>query len=258
MADNLVAEELRPIEISAVFGIAFALIRSHPLIVFGLSLLIGALPTRLLYYAAAIAPPLSTTRDLLGLTPFLGGMLLQTIVAGTLVGTALLAHQGNGTGPGAGLRAGLRRSIPLILVACLYTLGCLIGLCALLVPFLFLAVRWWVVGPVVVAEDIGVSAAFGRSSELTKGTRLRILALLFITSLVQGFFSSVIILLFLPLVGLSAMAEDFTTDPAATAIKALAETISYGFIASIQCALYIELKQRRDGPMTDQLRDIFA
>lgn len=258
MADNLALEELPPLEIGTTFSNAFTLIGSHPLIVFGLSLILGALPTRLLYYAAAApaSQPLAVAGGKL-LAP-LGSMAIQDIVSGMLVGTALIVAQGDKAAPVSALRPGLQRLVPLILVAFLYTLGCFIGLCALIVPFFFLWIRWSVVGPVVVAENIGVSAAFGRSSELTKGSRLRILGLLIIATLIQSVFAALIMLLGLPLAGLSTHAASLATNPASIAVQAVMETLVVGFTASIQCALYIELKQRCDGPLADQLSEIFA
>jgi hypothetical protein len=258
MADNLAAEELRPFEIGTTLSTAFTLMGSYPLIVFGVSLILGALPTRLLAYAAS-GPTSQTLAAASGkLLPSLGEMVLQIIVGGMLTGTALIVAQGDKADAVEALRPGVHRLIPLILVGFLYTLGCVIGLCALLVPFFFLWIRWSVVGSVVVAEDIGISAAFGRSSELTNGSRLRILGLLILSGLIQGLFAVLITLLVMPLAGLSTQAADLAANPAAITVQALMETLIIGFTGSVQCALYIELKQRRDGPLTDQLSAIFA
>jgi hypothetical protein len=256
MVDSVAAEEPRPLEIGTTFSNAFTLIGSHPLIVFGVSLILGALPTRLLAWATSV--PASQTFAGAKLLPSLGAMVIQIIVGGMLTGAALIVAQGDKPDPAAALRPGLQRLIPLILVGLLYTVGCVIGLCALIVPFFFLWIRWSVVGQIVVAENIGVSAAFGRSSELTKGSRLRILGLLLLAGLIQGLFAVLITLLVMPLAGLSADAVNLAADPAAVAVQALMETLVIGFTAAVQCALYVELKQRLDGPLTYQLSEIFA
>jgi hypothetical protein len=258
MADTIATEELKPLEIGTVFSSAFSLMGSHPLTAFGISFILGALPTRLLAYATSVSATQTPTAVAANLFHWLGSMVVQVIVGGMLTGTALIVAHGDKAESTAGLRRGLQRMAALISVGLLYALGCLIGISALVIPFFFLWIRWSVVGQVVVAEDIGISAAFGRSSELTKGCRLGILGLLLLAGLIQSLFGMLITLLIMPLAGLSHDAVNLATDPGAVAGQAAMETLAYGFAAAIQCALYVELKQRHAGPIADRLSTIFA
>jgi hypothetical protein len=50
---------------------------------------------------------------------------------------------------------------------------------------------------------------------------------------------------------------DLSRTPAVLAVSAIGTTISSAFGAAVQCALYLELRARKDGP-SGQLGAIFA
>lgn len=76
------------------------------------------------------------------------------------------------------LDQGLSRLGTVWLTGLLAGLGTALGICALVVPGLILASRWWVAVPVAVIEAPGAANALSRSSELTAGNRWRTFALL--------------------------------------------------------------------------------
>jgi uncharacterized membrane protein len=69
----------------------------------------------------------------------------------------------------AALRDGVRYFFPLLIVALLTTIGIGLGLMVLIAPGLYLAVRWIVATPAVVAEDLGPTAARGAAASSPKG-----------------------------------------------------------------------------------------
>jgi len=129
---------------------------------------------------------------------------------------------------------------------------------ALLVPYFFVATRWSVVGAVVASEEVGINAAFGRSSDLTDGVRLRILGLLMVSGVAQILLFALFVALLVPITGVAVALQDFTLQPAAFAMRLLWETLTIGFSAVLQCALYVALRERREGPVTSHLSEIFA
>jgi len=66
-----------------------------------------------------------------------------------------------------GFRA--NRVLALLGVGILTTLGIVAGAVLLIIPGIFLAVRWALAAPILIAEDVGVTAAIGRSWQETEG-----------------------------------------------------------------------------------------
>jgi hypothetical protein len=74
--------------------------------------------------------------------------------------------------------------LPLIVAGFLAGLGIGIGFILLIVPGLFLATIWAVIGPAIVVERIGAIEAFRRSSHLTKGDRWPVFGVIVITFII--------------------------------------------------------------------------
>jgi glycerophosphoryl diester phosphodiesterase family protein len=85
-----------------------------------------------------------------------------------------------------------------------------LGAAAVIIAAIYLAVRWAVAYPALVVERIGLRAALRRSSELTRGRRLKVALTLFVvavvTSLVAGLTLSVA-------VALTGMVLDISSAP---------------------------------------------
>ncbi len=241
---------MRSLEAGHAIGRAFALIQRFPLQVFGVALLAGAVPTRALYYGISL-------QQARGLPDFAGtfegifvSLLLQTIVAGLLVSSAISGEPGLGTGP--------RRLPRLFLAGLLNAIGSIVAMICLLFPYFFLLTRWSVVGAVTASEDIGISTAFGRSSELTEGARLRIFGLLITSGVCQMLLLVLGMVVLIPVTGATAATQDFSWQPAAFAMRLVLETLMFALSGALQCALYVALRERRDGPFADRLSEIFA
>ena len=242
--------ENRPFDIGCTIGRAFALIGRYPIKVMGLALLIGAGPTRALYYVLSTDQPTRGSIILHSLAEIIAALLIQTVLAGLLIGSA--TRQDAGIGPGA------RRLPSLIGAGLLNGIGSVIAMICLLIPYLFVLTRWSVVGAVLGNENRGISEAFGRSSELTEGVRWRIFGLILLSAVGQALLLMVGMLLVTPFTGTLVAGQEFTLNPFALTMRLAIETCTIGFGAALQCALYVALRERRDGPKTDQLTEIFA
>lgn len=144
----------------------------------------------------------STNLARMGMTPaggilpgggwnFISMMVIQTVVylivayllqAALVYGT--IAYL-NDERPGFGqcLSSAMKSVLPLIVIAILSGVGMMLGAMLLLVPGFILAMMWFVVVPVRMVENTGISESFGRSRALTKGYRGKIF-LLFLMYLV--------------------------------------------------------------------------
>jgi len=242
--------EARPLEIGGVFRRAFAMIGQFPLKIFGVAFAFGGLPTRLIYYAVSVQTAHGWPRSLVNFETAFLSEVCETIAAGLLIGSFIRNE--------TGITSGLRRLPQLVAVGLLKALGCMLAAAVLLIPYFFVATRWSVVGAVVVNEDTGINAAFGRSSELTEGVRLGIFGLLILTGVGQMLLFILSVALLAPITGVAVAMQDFTLQPAVLSVQLLLETLTTGFIAALQCALYAALRERRDGPMTGHLSEIFA
>jgi len=76
--------------------------------------------------------------------------------------------------------------VALIVAGILAALGIFVGLLLLIVPGLYLLVRWSVVGPVIVLERLDAGASFSRSANLVRGHGWRIFWLLVVVGLLGG------------------------------------------------------------------------
>ena len=242
--------ENRKLELGSTIGSAFALIRDFPIKVIGLAFVLGAVPTRALYYGLSGVTNDAGSTVLTSVAVLFVGLVIQVVLAGLLVGSA--------TQQEAGIGSGLHRLPQLIVGGLLNALGSCIALMCLLIPYLFVLTRWSVVGAVLANEDRGISEAFGRSSELTEGVRLRIFGLIVLSGIGQILFVTIGLLLVAPVTGMATALQDFSSNPVALAMQTFVKTCTIGFAAALQCALYVALRESREGPMSDRLTEIFA
>jgi hypothetical protein len=238
------------LDVGVTIGRAFALIGQYPIKIFGVALIAGAIPLRMTDYAMSGHTAQGIPAGINALPTFLVSIIIHTVVAGLLIGST--------TGRDAGIGSGMRRLPQLFAAGLLAAAGSIIALLCLLVPYLFLITRWSVVGPVVASENISVNQAFGRSSQLSEDARLRILGILVLAGVGESLLLMASMLLLAPFLGVEAAVQEFSLQPAALTMRILIQTLTIGFTGALHCALYVQLRERREGPLTDQLAEIFA
>lgn len=208
-----------------------------------------------------------------------------TLVAGTILQTALTrasirSLSGRRPGLGDSLAIGIRLFIPVLIIAVLMWLGLilaaavviiplafLIGISAMaigplaavlgivvpflaLVPIVYLYLVWCIAIPAFVSEKIGIFDAFGRSRELTKGSRLRIFVVLLVLAVATWTLSFGI--------GMVAAAALAAAPLAVVAITALVTALSSMASTAIHASIYFELRETREGATAGDLEAIFA
>lgn len=185
---------------------------------------------------------------LLGSVGYAGGM------AGYLAQTT-----GKPMGFGQSLGIGITRMLPVTLLFVLWMFAVILGSILLLVPGLMLMTIWSVAVPAMVNERIGPFAAFGRSRELTSGSRWMI----FLTLVV------ILLLVYVPItvfggvvagmVGLSGLTR-MSQGAISPAILVSGTLIGWGVSMILNAglaSLYVETVEAKGGEVSETLAEVF-
>lgn len=130
---------------------------------------------------SGVSPTASPVWALLSLV----ALLPQTMFQGALLRLAIADLRGETVTATDALAVGRERLWPLLAVGVLAGVGIGLGLLLFIVPGVILACIWVAVGPAVVEERRGIGEAFGRSAELTRGSRLNVFGVLVVLFLVE-------------------------------------------------------------------------
>ncbi|MBC2666165.1 hypothetical protein H7F51_11615 [Novosphingobium flavum] len=158
------------------------------------------------------------------------------------------------------LRTGIYKALPVFALMLLWALGVWVGMILLIVPGLILMTMWSVSLPSLVSGDSGVIGSFGRSRELTKGSRWKIFALILL-------FAVVYYVLYFTLMGAvvsgvrpgelsAAMAASMS--PAMLAGSLILTTVMLFLFPALLTSIYLETTRGRAGSMGEPLEEVFA
>lgn len=224
--------QLRPLDFGEILDGAFTLYRRHFFVLFATTLIpfvpMGVLSGRWLSTAAVFDPAAAAPMTALSALTGIVGMVATMFILGALSYQLSEAYSGGPVTVGAGLRRGLRALLPLMGAAILAGFGIVLlgsvltvlvvtvaagagvppmvlaplGLIATFVIFIFATAALFGVGPVVVVERKGPWGALKRSWQLSRGGRLRILAVLIVGWIVT----------YLPVIGVTFVASGLGAD----------------------------------------------
>ncbi len=167
--------------------------------------------------------------------------LLDSLVVGGLI-SALYVHALRTIGAGAKPRVaqvvkeGVRVFPTVVAAQIIATLGIGLGL-LLILPGIYLAIRWAVVAQAAAIENENWVEALKRSGELTAGNLLHVLGVLFVSGLIAVTVTNAAI----ALVGTRKTAE-------AIGVGIVVETIARSFVSLTTAILFFDLLARRDAP----------
>jgi hypothetical protein len=157
------------------------------------------------------------------------------------------AYLGERADAGTSLRYGLSRLLPLIVAYFAVSICVGTGLVLLLVPGIFLAVKWSMTFPAIVAERAGAFAAMRRSWELTQGHWWRTFGTLLVVVLISFVLSVAILVAFGAAVATSDSISELAFAVLLTAVTIIVLAILYPLTASIVTVLYYDLRVRGEG-----------
>ena len=191
-------------DLGAILDDSFALYRRNWRTLLLVALVV-VVPVHLLVYGVGLGwlwegyPPDEEAADLGDVGEQLAGIAAQLLVVTPLV-TAMAVHavraagEGRRAGAGETLRAGFDVFGRLFLAVVLVALGVALGLIALIVPGIYLAVRWVAVPQAVVVEGKEGADALRRSWELTRGKGWFAFFVLLVANLLVGVLAALVLL----------------------------------------------------------------
>ena len=254
--------------VGRVFQRAFSAIRLNPVVILGLALIVGALPNLIMTYLfvqmglvtsteAVRIGAISPTRIIwVSLLSGLIIMVIAALVQGSLTRAVVTANEGRRASFGESLGTGLEVILPLIGLSILFSIGIMFGFVLLIVPGVILMLMWSVAVPSLVVERQGVFKALGRSADLTKGARWKILGLFLVLAVIYWLLSIVLGLVGVKMYGAANAAGGLTVgNLLGSAVLGLVFNVLWG---TIQPSLYLELRQAKEGSSAEALAEVFA
>ena len=267
MASAVPATGDRQLVVGRVFERAFGAVRTNPVVILGLALVVGAIPNLLMTYlfvrGGAMSPESLATGAITPrafaaavLVSTIASMVIGALVQGALTRATISAAEGNQVSFGDSLATSLRVLLPLIVLALVSALGVGLGMLLLIVPGIILALMWSVAVPVLVTERKGIFESLGRSRQLTQGAKGRILGIFIVVFIAYGIVSAI-----LGVVGLASFsAANAQSGLTATNLigTVIAGTLLNAAWGTIQPSLYVELRQWKEGTSVEALEEVFA
>lgn len=223
---------------------------------FGVALLFGGLPTLLMQYFMLSAAQTTDPAAMFSLANggVLAGSFIVTAIGGALLQAALVRStifylSGRDADAGGSALAALMLVLPIIGVEICSSVLIGVGFLLLIVPGLMINCALLVVVPALVEERMGVFASITRSRDLTRGSRWQVF----------------VVVIFLWIVGIVTNAVLGGTQRVATfgdAYIGISNAIGTGIIGVISAAciaaLYVELREVKEGASAEQLANVFA
>jgi hypothetical protein len=273
---------LRPITLGEMYDGAFQAMRTNPrtmvgvsAVVIGISTLITLVPltsalvslNNLSQNANSTVTP--STRELVtlgvGLLGTFFAVMIQwlavTVLTGLLIVAVSEAVLGRRIGPGELWRRARSRVWALIGLALLSAI--VIGVCTLffVVPGVIVYIGWSLAAPALLLENQSIGAALGRSWQLTRGSRWRVLGILVLTWIIVRVASLLVVG---PVTLISTLINTGLSGSGNVALileqvlqqiaGAAAGAVFYPFQAAVTALLYIDLRMRREGLDVELLR----
>jgi hypothetical protein len=235
------------IRIGHVLGRSFSLLGGNFVKLYLLALLI--LSPFLLF---ALVPALDTAGNLRLITGnawigFILFLVLSLLGQAVILYGALQTMRGEAFSIGASLNRGLGRFFPILGLFICMGAGIGVGLILLIIPGIILSVMWSAALPACVAEKLGPFASLSRSAYLTKGNRLRALAITLVVYFVSGVVQGALQVL-LPKVG---------GETIATLGVFLWTALFQAFWSIVVAVLYHDLRVAREGVDIEQIAAVF-
>lgn len=268
MASQAIADQRYTVSVGSVFARSVNIIKSNPLATLGVSFAFMALPSLVLGQLGGWTS-LGQRADqglyaAVGAYGLIAGLLWLT-ASGALVQAAVAHDEGRRADLREVLRQGVARALPLFAVYLLFVLGVWIGCIFLLVPGIILAVMWSVALPAIVAERPGVFGAFGRSRALTKGARWHVFGIMLLAAVIYMLASAAVGVASVAgygsigaLAGGGAIRSVPTLSLPVQLLQSLVTTVMLTWFTMVGAALFLELRNWKDGPSVDRLSEIFA
>ncbi|MER8526271.1 hypothetical protein [Mesorhizobium sp. M0814] len=252
---SITLDQPNTFRIGRVFGASFVVIGRNLALCLGLALIFYTLPRFVfaLWFWKSVTniehgvAEFSVQRLVLTVVGAIGYVVLMAFLEAVLTRAAIEDLSGKRPSMRDCMGTALALLLPAIGISLIVNIGFTVGLVLLIVPGLLWLVLWVVAIPVLIQERLGVFASLGRSRDLSKGSRWRLLGLwfpLFVASVAINFASDRV----LSSLGITL---GFFLD----ALRGAAEQVVLSIAAAVS---YVELRQVKEGTSVEDLAEIFS
>ena len=173
----------------------------------------------------------------------------------------LRVADGTPTSIGDCVRVGFAKLLPMMGLTVLWIIGISFASMLLVVPGIILATMWVAAMPALVGEGLGVSASFGRSRNLTRGSRWSVFGVLFVLLVVFYILMAVVLG---GVIGGTVMGGGFDLDklagmanPLTVFASALIGWATSMLLSAVVTSIYVELVEVNEGGTTGKLGEVF-
>jgi hypothetical protein len=174
-------------------------------------------------------------------------ILLYAICQSAMIYGAFQSIRGRKFDVQESIGRGLRRFFPVVGTSICFMLMLGLGMVLLVVPAFFVLTMFWVAVPICVVEGLGPLKSLGRSRELTKGYRWRILGLWFVPVLVIGIGNNLAQRIGLGIGGLPGLAI----------LGFLFGTLAVAYQSIVNILTYQDLRTTKEGADIEQIAAVF-
>lgn len=168
-----------------------------------------------------------------------------------MMGIALDTLAGRPIEFGAMLRMALRRTLPALALLILFGIALAVGFVLLVVPGIILGLTWFIVVPVMVGEGRGIFDCFGRSADLLRGMRWRLLLLILIAVVLWMMASGL-------MQGIALAAGGAQNLWLVAGVQAVFATLIGVLTTTGTAAVYHEARTAKEGMGSHDLEAVFA
>ncbi|HYI47701.1 MAG TPA: hypothetical protein VEX35_04475 [Allosphingosinicella sp.] len=254
------------VDVGRVIGRGFEALKSNFLGFFATALLLAGLPAFLTQYLVLSA--IEPMDPAFVFSPvFWGGaaggifvtVFAGALLQGVLVRSTILHLSGRDVDLGASVLFGLRLILPIIGVTICVGVLVTLGLVLLIFPGVMIYCALIVSIPALVEERRGVFGSIGRSRELTRGSRWQVFLLLVLFWIFSSIISAILGAVTGVTMGISSLGTPVMPDPIlAGTVSALTGSLTAVIVAVVLAALYVELREVKEGATPGDLADVFA
>ncbi len=228
---------LRPRSASELVDAAFQILRAH-YAQFVMGAAIAYVPLLLIQLVLVSDPARLVTRPELSLVVYLCALLDHAIMSAILLVCAAQAYLGDPVDVGAAVRKALPKLPAVVVTSIVRFFAVGVGSFVFLVGAPYILARWFAVTPALVLERRGLFESFSRSSALSKGQKLHILATLLLTSVIYfmlAFGGQVVVFL---------LVKNLIVQAVVTAVLTI---LIYPVVAITYALLYFDTRIKNEG-----------
>lgn len=184
----------------------------------------------------------TSTEAALGVLVAESYLLIGPLITAMVIHALLAVADGRRPRPGQAITSGLEAFRPIFVAVLIGAAGAIVGFIILILPGIWLVVRWYFAPQAVVVDGRRNMGALERSAELVKGSWWRVFGVIIVATLAAGIPGSVVEIPF------NAWASSADSSAISLVGQMVASALTVPFEALMLSLLYFDLLARRSLP----------